>query len=128
MIKAVYIFIGTFLFFSCVKKQLKDTTLKLTHPINQQVFHTNDSVLIKGTLSYKKKVNNIGFFIVIENDANDSIVFTRTILPIDTPYSIDEFYLNNFIAETHVTLNYGKRNVKTGQIYEIQELHLTFSP
>ena len=114
--------------FSCTKKQLKDTTLVLNHPVDKQVFHTNDSIFIQGTLSYKKKINDIGFFIVMENDENDSTIFTRTILPGENPYTINEHYLNNFIAETNVTVNYGKRNIKTGQIYELQELHLTFLP
>lgn len=113
---------------ACTKKQLKDTTITLYKPVSQQVYHTNDTVFIEADISYKKDVNKIGFFVAMDNNANDSNFYKRTILPVNNPYTINEYYVNNFTEETHVTLSYGKRNVKSGQIYEIETLDLTFLP
>lgn len=125
----IHIFIILAIFIaSCTKKKLAQTTLILNKPIEQQVFHKNDTVFIFADMSYEKKINDFGFFCALVNDANDSTFFQRTILPVENPYKIQEYYINDFSSETNVTLNYGKRNVKTGQIYEIKEIALKFIP
>lgn len=114
--------------FACTKRQLKHTTITLHKPVDQQVYHKNDTVFIQADISYKKEVNDIGFFVAMDNPANDSNFYKRTILPVNNPYTVNEYYVNDFSEETHVILSYGKRNVKSGQIYEIQTLELTFLP
>ncbi|MGV3630401.1 MAG: hypothetical protein ACO1O6_04320 [Bacteroidota bacterium] len=128
MIRAILSFSFFLLIFSCTKKQLKETTITLYQPMDQQVYHKNDTVFVQADISYKKDVNNFAFFIAMDNQANDSNFYKRTILPTKTPYTINDFYVNEFAEETNVTVSYGKRNVKSGQIYEIQTFELTFLP
>ncbi|MCE3294948.1 MAG: hypothetical protein K0R65_662 [Crocinitomicaceae bacterium] len=116
------------LLFSCTKKQLKEMTITLHQPIDQQVYHKNDTVFVKADVSYEKEPKNIAFFIAMDITDGDSNFFKRTILPLKTPYTVNEYYVNEFSEETHVTVSYGKRHVKTSQIYDIETLELTFLP
>jgi hypothetical protein len=115
--------------FSCTKKQLKETTLTLSDPIDQQVYHKGDTVFIFGEISYEKKIKDIGYFIAITDTLGiDSTFYQRTVLPLQNPHSIKEYYINEFNQSDNIVLSYGKRNVKSGQIYEIKELNLKFVP
>lgn len=117
-------------FVSCTKQQLKRMTLTLSSPVEQSVFHKHDTIFITGDLSYKKEIKDIGFFCAMEYTENDSTktFFQRTILPVSNPYKIQEYYVNEFDNAKQVTLYYGKRHVKSGQIYELQEIHFSLEP
>ena len=115
--------------FSCTKRQLKQTTLTLSDPIEKQVYHKGDTVFIFGEISYEKDVNNFGYFIAITDTLGiDSTFYQRTVLPLQNPHSIKEYYINEFDQSENIVLSYGKRNVKSGQIYEIKEINLKFIP
>lgn len=113
---------------ACTKSQLKHTTLTITNPIESSIFQHNDSVFVKGELDYDKEINDIAFFCAIVLDKYDSTIFERTILPVSKPYKINEYYVNKVSEISNATLHYGKRNVKTGQIYELKEIHFKLMP
>lgn len=116
-------------FVSCTKKQLKDTTLTISDPIEQQIYHKGDTVFINGQISYKNDVNKIGFFVALADTlGGDSTFYTRTILPLKNPHKIQEYYISDFTKTTDILMSYGKRNIKTGQIYEVKEINLKFVP
>ncbi len=130
MYRSALLFVFGLLLFSCTKKRLKETTIDFHHPVDQQVYHEGDTVFIDADISYKKEIKNIGFFVALDAQGpeSDSNFYKRTILPMQNPYAIHEYYVSDFDAETKVTLSYGKRNVNSGQIYEIKTLELTFLP
>ncbi|MFN5418213.1 MAG: hypothetical protein ACK5B9_14240 [Flavobacteriia bacterium] len=129
MKKSNILLITLILLLACTKKQLKETTLTLNDPIEQQVYHKGDTVFIFGEISYEKKIKDIGYFIAITDTLGiDSTFYQRTVLPLQNPHSIKEYYINEFNQSDNIVLSYGKRNVKSGQIYEIKELNLKFVP
>lgn len=129
MFKKIILFVLVSFFISCTKKQLKETSLSVSNPIEQQLYHKGDTVFITGEISYSRKIKNIGFFVaLVDTIGLDSTFYSKTILPLQNPYKIQEYYVNDFNEGTHVLMSYGKRNVKTGQIYEIKELNLKFVP
>lgn len=116
------------LLFSCTKKQLGQTTITLDQPVDQKIYHKNDTVFIFGNISYEKKVNDIAFFVALDIADTNINFYARTILPVTENYDIREYYINEFDTTMNVTLSYGKRHVKSGQIYEIKTLNLQFVP
>lgn len=128
MRRILILFALLILLLNCTKKQLEQITITMSDPIEQQTYHKNDTVFILGTISYEKKIKNIGFFVALVNKANDSTFYQRTFLPVVNPHHIQEYYINEFNDGADVTLSYGKRHIKTGQIYEIKEINLKFIP